>query len=191
MAAELNPAELPIERHRGCLLALARLQLAARPWLSAKVDASDVVQQAMLQAHAARQQFHGATTEELVGWLRRILTRTLANSLRAFGQDKRDIGVERSLEVDLDASCSRLEAWLAADQTSPSEAAADHERAGVLAAAVAELPDDQREIVLMKHCHGLSLATIATRTHRTPASVAGLLRRGLQHLRQRLDRERP
>jgi RNA polymerase sigma-70 factor, ECF subfamily len=85
------------------------------------------------------------------------------------------------------ASCSRLDAWLAADQTSPSEAADAHDRAAALAEAVAELPDDQREVVLAKHCLGLSLAEIAERTGRTPASVAGLLRRGLQALRERLD----
>lgn len=182
--------DLPLEPYRGYLCALARLQLAARPWLAAKLDASDLVQQTLLQAHAARHQYRGQTAEELVGWLRQILTRTLANTLRAFGQARRDVGAERSLEVDLDASCSRLDAWLAADQTSPSEAAGAHERAGELAEAVAGLPDDQREVVLLKHCHGLSLAEIAERTARSPASVAGLLRRGLQQLRERLDGKR-
>lgn len=182
-----EPDHPPLDRFRGYLVALARLQLAARPWLAAKVDASDLVQQTLLQAHAARGQFHGRTPNELVAWLRQILTRTLANTLRSFAQAKRDVGAERSLEADLDASSSRLDAWLAADQTSPSEAADAHERAGVLAAAVAALPDDQREVVLAKHCLGLSLAEIAERTERTTASVAGLLRRGLQALRERLD----
>lgn len=177
---------LPLDRYRGYLAALARLQVAARPWLAAKLDASDVVQQALLQAHAARNQFRGQTPEELAGWLRQILARTLANALRSLGQAKRDVGAERSLEADLDASCSRLDAWLAADQTSPSEAAGAHERAAALAAAVAELPDDQREVILLKHCHGLSLADIATHTGRTAAAVAGLLRRGLGRLRARL-----
>ena len=184
-------ADLPLDRYRGYLAALARLQVAARPWLAAKLDASDMVQQTLLQAHARRHQFRGQTPEELAGWLRQILTRTLANTLRSFGQARRDVGAERSLEADLDASCSRLDAWLAADQTSPSEAAGAHERAAALAGAVAELPDDQREVILLKHCHGLSLADIATHTGRTTASVAGLLRRGLQRLRERMDGTRP
>jgi RNA polymerase sigma-70 factor (ECF subfamily) len=188
MAAE---ADLALDRYRGYLAALARLQVAARPWLASKLDASDVVQQTLLQAHAARGQFRGQTPEQLVGWLRQILTRTLANTFRSFGQARRDVGAERSLEADLDASCSRLDAWLAADQTSPSEAAGVHERAAALAAAVAELSDDQREVILLKHCHALSLAEIAERTRRTPASVAGLLRRGLQRLRERMDGNRP
>jgi RNA polymerase sigma-70 factor (ECF subfamily) len=190
MATDVDRNDLPLDRYRGYLAALARLQVAARPWLASKLDASDLVQQTLLQAHAARGQFRGQTPEELAGWLRQILTRRLANSLRAFGQAKRDVGAERPLEADLDASCSRLDAWVAVDQTSPSEAAGAHERAEALAEAVADLPADQREVVLAKHCLGLSLAEIAERTGRTPASVAGLLRRGLQTLRGRLDGDR-
>jgi RNA polymerase sigma-70 factor (ECF subfamily) len=184
-------ADPQLDHYRGYLSALARLQVAARPWLSAKLDASDLVQQTLLQAHAGREQFRGQTPEEMVAWLRRILTRTLANNLRSLGQAKRDVGAERSLEADLDASSSRLDAWLAVDQTSPSEAAGANERAAALAAAVAELPDDQREVVLSKHLNGLSLGKIAERTGRTTASVAGLLRRGLQTLRGRLDGAAP
>jgi RNA polymerase sigma-70 factor (ECF subfamily) len=191
MGPPADHTDLPLDRYRRYLSALARLQVTARPWLASKLDASDLVQQTLLQAHAARDQFRGQTPEELTGWLRQILTRTLANSLRSLGQSKRDVGAERSLEADVDASCSRLDAWLAADQTSPSEAAGAHERAAVLAEAVAKLPDDRREIVLAKHCLGLTLAEIAERTGRSPASVAGLLRRGLQTLRERLDGNRP
>ena len=185
-----EPSELAPERYRGYLRALARLQVAARPWLAAKLDASDLVQQTLLKAHAAREQFRGRTPEEMVAWLRQILTRTLANNLRSLGQARRDAGAERPLEADLDASCSRLDAWLALDQTSPSEQAGAHERVESLAAAIAALPDDQRQVVLAKHCHGLSLADIAKQMERTPAAVAGLLRRGLQRLRELLAEER-
>jgi RNA polymerase sigma-70 factor, ECF subfamily len=191
MGPPADRTDLPLDRYRGYLSALARLQVAARPWLASKLDASDLVQQTLLQAHAAREQFRGQSPEELAGWLRQILTRTLANSLRALGQAKRDARAERSLEADVGASCSRLDAWLAADQTSPSEVAGAHERAAALADAVAGLPDDQREVVLAKHCLGLSLAEIAERTGRSPASVAGLLRRGLHTLRERLDGKSP
>lgn len=174
-----------IERHRGYLRAIARLQLAARPWLAAKLDASDLVQQTLLKAHAAKDQYRGKTEGELAAWLRQILNRTLANELRGYGQAKRDAG----LEADLDASSMRLDAWLAADQTSPSGRADDRERAGRLAEALLALPEEHRTAVLMKHCEGLRLEEIATRTNRTPAAVAGLLRRGLARLRILLDGE--
>jgi RNA polymerase sigma-70 factor (ECF subfamily) len=175
-----------IERHVGYLTALARLQLAARPWLAARLDAGDLVQQVMLKAHAARGEYRGRSDGEMVAWLRQILTRTLANELRSHAQVKRDVGAARSLEADLDASSCRLDAWLAADQTSPSERAVKHERVASLAAAVDALPTEQREVVLLKHCRGLTLADIAAQTGRTTAAVAGLLRRGLERLRELL-----
>jgi RNA polymerase sigma-70 factor (ECF subfamily) len=179
--------ELAVERYRGYLCALARIQVATRPWLAAKLDASDVVQETLLKAHAAREQFRGRSAAEMACWLRQILARTLANQLRALGQARRDVGAEQSLNAALDASSCRLEAWLAADQSSPSERAGKREQSDALAEAVASLPDDQREVVLLKHCQGLALADIAAQLGRSPASVAGLLRRGLQRLREILD----
>ena len=70
MGADADP-EL-VERHRGYLAALARLQLAARPWLAARLDASDLVQQVMLKAYAARADATAASSyngyERVVHW---------------------------------------------------------------------------------------------------------------------------
>jgi RNA polymerase sigma-70 factor (ECF subfamily) len=78
---------------------------------------------------------------------------------------------------------------LAAEQSSPSERVGRQERAAALATAVDALPPDQREVVLLKHCHGRTLAEIADQTGKSVAAVAGLLRRGLERLRQLLDSE--
>jgi RNA polymerase sigma-70 factor (ECF subfamily) len=188
MGSDLD--SIAIEQFRGYLVAIARLQVAARPWLAAKLDASDLVQQTLLKAHTAREQFRGGSSAEMAAWLRQILNRALANELRAAGQAKRDVGAERSIEANLDASSCRLDAWLAIDQTSPSERVMRGERAVSLTAAVEALPPDQKEIVLLKHCQGLTLAELAARTGRTPAAVAGLLRRGLERLREHLREDR-
>jgi len=51
----------------------------------------------------------------LVAWLRRILARTLADAVKHYERDKRDVGLERSLEADLDRSASGFAAWLAVE----------------------------------------------------------------------------
>jgi RNA polymerase sigma-70 factor (ECF subfamily) len=93
---------------------------------------------------------------------------------------------ERSLQAALDESASHLEGWLAAEQSSPSQQAARHERAVRLAAALAALPENQREAVTLRHFHGCSLVEIGQRLDCSTAAVTGLLHRGLKNLRNQL-----
>lgn len=168
-----------IERFRDYLLMLARSRLGP----AGPLDPSDVVQQSLLTAHAQSGQFRGSTDGELAAWLGRILAGTLADALRAMKRAKRDAG----REVALDDSSARCEAWLAAEQDSPSESARRHEAGLRLADALARLPDAQREAVTLRHLHGLSLDAIAGQLGRTPTATAGLLKRGLARLRELLD----
>jgi RNA polymerase sigma-70 factor (ECF subfamily) len=173
-----------LEKARAYLRLLARLQLDAR--LRGKLDPSDVVQQTLLEAYEKRGQFRGSTEGEWLAWLRQALAHNLADALRAFGQARRDVARERSLAEAVEASSRRLEAWLAAEQSSPSQQAEQHEQAMQLAAALAELPDANREALVLHYCEDWSLADIATHLDRTTAAVAGLLKRGLKQLRGRL-----
>jgi RNA polymerase sigma-70 factor (ECF subfamily) len=166
-----------LDRFRGYLHTLARLQLAGR--LQSKLDASDIVQETLLKAHAALDQFRGHEPGELAAWLRRILARTMADLDRGLGRAKRNVDLERSL----DESSARLEAWLATNQPSPSQNAIRKEQGLRLAEALAQLPELQREALVLKHCEGWSLADIGQHLGRSPAAVASLLRRGLKQLR--------
>jgi RNA polymerase sigma-70 factor (ECF subfamily) len=111
----------------------------------------------------------------------------LANVARDLGRDKRDVGRERSLEAALEESSARLEGWLAAEQSSPSESVERHERLLRLAEALAQLPKDQREAVTLHHLQGWSLAELAKHLGRSEAAVAGLLHRGFKKLRELLQ----
>jgi RNA polymerase sigma-70 factor (ECF subfamily) len=170
------------ERFRAYLRLLARLHLDPR--LRGKLDPSDVVQQTLVQAYQARDQFRGRTDNELAAWLRQILARNLAMAVRDFARDKRDVARERSLEAALAESSSRLEAWLAAEESSPSLRAERNEQARRLAEALEQLPDAQREALVLQHWHGWSLAQIGEHLGRSPEAVAGLLKRGLKQMRQ-------
>jgi RNA polymerase sigma-70 factor (ECF subfamily) len=175
---------LDLERFRSYLLLLARLKLDRK--LRGKLDASDVVQQTMLEAHMALESFRGDDLAAQAAWLRQILARNLANAVRDLTRAKRDVRKERSLQADLDASASRLDGWLAAEQSSPSQKMERHERALQLAEALAQLPEAQRDAVVLRHFQGLPLAEIAEQLDCTTTAVTGLLQRGLKNLRKSL-----
>ena len=182
------PAKDAMERYRKYLMVLAHIEVD--PQLQRNLDASGVVQETFLEAHQNWPQFQGKTQAELSAWLRQILAHNLADAVRALRREKRDIGRERSLATSLANSSTKLAGWLAADQSSPSQGMQREERAVVVATALAQLPDSQRDALVLQHWHGWSLNEIAQHMGRTPAAVAGLLKRGLKELRALL-RELP
>jgi RNA polymerase sigma-70 factor (ECF subfamily) len=109
------------------------------------------------------------------------------DALRAFGQARRDVGRERPLSVPMQETSDRLENWLAAEQSSPSQRAQRHEEAIRLAKALAALPEDNREALVLNYFQEEPLADVARQMDRTTASDAGLLKRGLKQLRDVLN----
>jgi RNA polymerase sigma-70 factor (ECF subfamily) len=176
-----------LEPYRKYLTVLAGLHLDRR--LQGKLDPSDIVQQALARAYPALGELRGREPAILASWLRKILARTLADAVKHYDRDRRDVSLERSLEAELDRSVSGFAAWLAADQTSPSGRAERNEELMRMVEALAELPDLMREVVILKHCQGLTLPTIAERVGKTVPAVASLLRRGLESLRIALKTE--
>lgn len=173
--------EKELGKFRDYLALLARLQVDVR--LQGKLDLSGVVQQTLLEACQAADQLQDRSPEEQAAWLRRALAHNLADQVRALRSAKRDVNRERALEDALDQSSARVQAWLAAEQSSPSAQASRHEQARRLAEALARLPENQRRAVELRHLRGLPLAEIADALECSKSAVVGLLHRGVQKLR--------
>ena len=181
---DTDPART-LERFRNYLHLLARLQLS--PQVRGKLDASDVVQHTLAKAWQSLEEFRGTGDAEMAAWLRQILTRHLANAVRDLGRQKRDVGRERSLDAALNDSSARLEAFLAADQSSPSQQAERNEQVVRLAEALATLPEAQGEALTLHHLHGWTLEETARQLGRSEAAAAGLIKRGLKALRAQMN----
>lgn len=170
------------DRFRQYLLLLARLHVGRE--LRSKLDPSDIVQQSLLDAHRHRDQFRGETPEQRMAWLRQILANNLANAIKHISRGKRDHARECSLQQTIDESSAQLEMLLAADHSSPSLRAQKDEDLLRLSEAIDQLSDEQREVLLLHHCRGLSLGEIAEQLGKTKKSVAGHLQRGVRRLRE-------
>jgi RNA polymerase sigma-70 factor (ECF subfamily) len=173
------------------LLALYRpaLKLIAEqmvgPGLQRREDASDIVQRTVLEAYAAIEQFHGMSEEEFSGWLKQILRRNVTNLVRDNRAAKRDVRREQYLDA---AEDSMSVTWMqpAGRGTTPSQKLIKAEAALILAQAIDELPEQQQIAVRMRHLEGRGIEEIAAAMDKTPAAAAGLLRRGLQTLREKM-----
>jgi RNA polymerase sigma-70 factor (ECF subfamily) len=184
---DTGAAEHVLLQYQPWLKLLARVELDSR--LQVKLDASDVVQQTLLEACRALGQFRGATQGELLAWLRGILAHVLAHEVRRYhGTQKRDVAREVSLEQSLAQSSQRLGSLLAASGTSPSQQAARHEQELLLAAALARLPDDYREVIILRNLEGLTHEEVAGRMDRSVGAVRMLWVRALTHLRGEVAR---
>jgi RNA polymerase sigma-70 factor (ECF subfamily) len=172
-----------LDLYRNYLRLLARIEIGRR--LQGKVDASDLVQETFLEAHRHFPLFQGTTEPQLVSWLRQILATQIAHLVRHYlGTQGRDVRLERELVVGLDNSSRLLAPDLMAPVSSPSEQAARREQSVLLADALARLPDDYREVIVLRHLEGLRFPEIADRMGRSVDSVQKLWLRGLARLRQ-------
>lgn len=160
-------------RWRGLLRLQADQLLGAE--LSARVDASDVVQEAFTQAFAALPQFRGSTEGEWVNWLRAIVAGKAANLHRHHSAECRAADAEEPLAT----TAYR-------DGLTPDRQALLREEDARLAAAIAALPADMRTVVVQRVFQREAFELVARRLGRTPGAARVLWTRALRRLRELL-----
>jgi RNA polymerase sigma-70 factor (ECF subfamily) len=105
---------------------------------------------------------------------------------RYYGTRRRDVRLERELADELDQSSRILDRGLLARQSSPSHQAARRDQGVILADALERLPEDYREVLVLRHLEELSFPEVADRMGRSVFSVKNLWARALARLRQTL-----
>src|SRR5438874_2492265 len=158
-----TPADLPswlLAARTGCRDALGRalegwrhylLRIAHEelpPDLQAKGSASDLVQEAFLEASHAFPQFRGDSEGQFRAWLRQLLRRRIAKLGRRYClTQKRRLGLERSAapgsQIDNNA--------VPADTATPSVQAMEDEQAQALRQVLERLPEDYRQVIRLRY----------------------------------------
>jgi len=147
-----------------------------------KTDASDVVQEAMIKAHQNFHQFRGATEQEWIAWVRKILVNTLTDLHRKFSFEGRRVSRERSLESSMDHSSLMLRNLVPAQGPSASQEAQRREMSVVLADALAELDPEYREAVILRSLQELPWEEIGERIGKTPDAARMLWTRAMHEI---------
>lgn len=174
-----------LDLYRNYLSLLARTQIDIN--LARRVTPSDAVQETLLRAFKNFSRFRGASEAELVAWLRQILARSLADQARQARSLKRDVQREQVWQAGFEESSRHLAQLAAANQPSPSEIASQREQSVLLADALARLPPDYREIIVLRHLERVEFAEIAERLGRSSGAVRMLWARALERLRCELE----
>ncbi len=156
------------------------------PSLRKAHETADVLQEVMLVASSRFEQFHGVDEDELLTWLRTLVARKAVDMARFLSRAKRNPGENVAIER-LDAATDRGEyPEIPADQTSPSRAAARRELQLKLAEALEQLPDDEADVVWMRHIEEMSFEAIGKRLGMGRNAVRALWVRALRRLRDHL-----
>ena len=135
---------------------------------SSQVDPEDVLQVAFLQAWKRIDRFEYRGVGSLRRWLRRIAENALIDALRRSNRVPTP-GPEVDLARDTGAA-------------GPDEAAADKELSARLLRCLARLPEDERDIVIMRKLEGLTWEEICALDGRPRTSVRRSYERSLDRL---------
>lgn len=151
-----------------------------------RIDPSDVAQETLLDVRRDLGEFRGSDEVEWLKWLQRVARCNVQDALRRHQQAAR-----RSLaaQVDLERVRKTIDPPLprATDSDTPSLALRLSEMQGAVQRACENLPDDQRTALTLRYLERCPVREIALRMDKSEAAVAGLLTRGLRHLKSLLQ----
>jgi RNA polymerase sigma-70 factor (ECF subfamily) len=178
-----QPLEQLFATCRNYLTVVARARLGAE--LRAKVDASDLVQLTLMEAYCDFATFRGTTEAEWLAWLRRILHHNAANLVRHYAQTgKRQVRREVALRTPADGSGAPGGVEPIDHGESPSQQLIRRERELLVADALAHLPEDHREVIVLRNLERLPFDEVARRLGRTRPAAQMLWMRALLKLQE-------
>jgi RNA polymerase sigma-70 factor (ECF subfamily) len=175
-------------RHRARLRRMVELRLDWR--LQARIDASDVIQEAYLEVAERLEEYLRDPKLPLFLWLRLVVGEQLATLHRHhLGVQMRDAAREVSLHRGAlpAASSAALAAQLLGRHTSPSQAVLRAERMLRVQEAINALDPLDREILALRHFEQLSRTEAAQTLGIEPAAAAKRYVRAVKRLKEALQ----
>ncbi len=179
-----------LQRYRNYLRIIALDHSRDNGALRSRFDASDLVQNTMLDAFRDIASFRGNTEPELIAWLRQILARNLADLMRVHFADKRDVRRQVSLDAALSHSSQRLEQLINDGTFLVKDRSSKHEMLLLFADAMAKLPEHYQQVIMLRHTQRASFEEIAVEMDRSAVAVRLLWMRALSKFKKILDEDK-
>ena len=167
-----------LERHRASLRKMVQLRLDRQ--IARRVDASDIVQDVLLEASERLQEYISDPCMPFHSWLRHLAKdRIIDMHRRHRGAQRRSTDRERFLASPQfgDQSSFDLASQLAASELTPAAASIRKELAQRFVVALDQLDDEDRDILLMRHFEQLGNSEAADALGLSAAAA------GMRHLR--------
>jgi len=184
-AGDRNAFSQLLETHTPALERMVSLRIDPR--LGRRVEAADIVQESLA---LAAQRFGDWSSQErypFVVWLRMLTAQALADALREHHRQKRDLGREvGGIPAGLHTTCERAADWLISTHTSPTEALRRDEVRALVLAALAELEDLDREVLVLRYFEQLTNEQAAAELGIDPGTASKRFARALQRIRPAL-----
>jgi RNA polymerase sigma-70 factor (ECF subfamily) len=173
-----------LDEYRAYLETLTSIQIDPR--LRNKIGMSDIIQNTLVEAWRELERIETLDTGRRKARLRAMLIHNLLDAIDRIRTGKRDVRREQALDAAAAESSCRLQKWLAAEQSTPSGQLIKQEEKLRVLEALSQLPEHEREALVLQQYHGWKLREIAVHLECTTNAVAGYQARGRKRLREPL-----
>jgi RNA polymerase sigma-70 factor (ECF subfamily) len=176
-----------LTRNREQLRGMVKLRMDAR--LRARIDPSDVVQEALMEAAGKLPDYLAKRPVPFYPWLRRLAWEKLVKlHERHLYAGKRSVLREEPVDLRLpDDSVLNLAQRLAATGASPGQQLIQAEMCKRVRSALAQLPAGDREVLVLRYLEELATAEVAAVLEISEAAVKMRHRRALDRLSRHLE----
>ena len=177
-----------LQRHRRPIRRLIEMRLDRK--VQRRVDVSDVVQDVMVEANNRLDKYLEDPAMAFHLWLRQIAWDRIIDTYRRHRVSaKRNMDREQPMSVPAGADHSTMElaVQLCDPGLTPAAAATQREIAGKIEAVIEQLPEQDREIILMRHYEHLSNLEIAEVLKLNPPAASMRYLRAVRRLRELLQ----
>lgn len=162
-----------ITRYRERVLKIVRLRLGSK--LREQVDSEDILQETFVTAVRLLESFEMRDEASLIHWLARLAERQIIAAADHHGARKRDHARNVSLTNMASSGATRTHLHFANDTTQPLSRMQRDEEAHIVEDCLARLPDEYRELILLRNYAGASWETVAEETGRPSPAAARMM----------------